>query len=54
MPFCCVEKAPGSLSGRRGDRGIRGKTLFRKKGKDLIVCADKSCGYKRETPENEK
>ena len=31
-----------------------GKTLFRKKGKDLIVCADKSCGYKRETPENEK
>ena len=25
-----------------------GKMLFRKKGKDLLICADKSCGYKRE------
>lgn len=25
-----------------------GKMLFRKKGKNLLVCADKSCGYKRE------
>ena len=24
-----------------------GKMLFRKKGKDLLVCADKDCGYKR-------
>ena len=26
-----------------------GKMLFRKKGKNLLVCADKECGYKRET-----
>ncbi len=26
-----------------------GKMLFRKKGKDLLVCEDKKCGYKRET-----
>ena len=25
-----------------------GKVLFRKKGKNLLVCADKECGYKRE------
>ena len=25
-----------------------GKMLFRKKGKNLIICADKECGYKRE------
>ena len=25
-----------------------GKMLFRKKGKDLLICADKACGYKRE------
>lgn len=25
-----------------------GKMLFRKKGKNLLVCAEKSCGYKRE------
>ena len=25
-----------------------GKMLFRKKGKDLLVCADKECSYKRE------
>lgn len=25
-----------------------GKTLFRKKGKNLLICADKACGYKRE------
>ena len=24
-----------------------GKMLFRKKGKDLLVCQDKDCGYKR-------
>ena len=28
-----------------------GKTLFRKKGKALLVCHDKSCGYRRETEE---
>ncbi len=28
-----------------------GKILFRKKGKNLIVCADKTCGYKREDKE---
>ncbi len=28
-----------------------GKPLFRKKGKNLIVCNDKSCGYKREDNE---
>ena len=26
-----------------------GKILYRKKGKNLLVCADKDCGYKRET-----
>lgn len=25
-----------------------GKMLFRKKGKNLLICAEKSCGYKRE------
>ena len=25
-----------------------GKMLFRKKGKNLLICADKECGYKRE------
>lgn len=25
-----------------------GKMLFRKKGKNLLICADKDCGYKRE------
>ncbi len=28
-----------------------GKTLFRKKGKALIVCHDKTCGYRREAEE---
>ncbi len=28
-----------------------GKILFRKKGKNLIICADKGCGYKREITE---
>jgi uncharacterized Zn finger protein (UPF0148 family) len=28
-----------------------GKNLFRKKGKALLVCRDKSCGYRRETEE---
>ena len=28
-----------------------GKMLFRKKGKALLVCHDKACGYKRETEE---
>ena len=28
-----------------------GKTLYKKKSKNLIVCADKSCGYKRESEE---
>ncbi|MBO7342186.1 MAG: type I DNA topoisomerase [Clostridia bacterium] len=28
-----------------------GKTLFRKKGKALLVCHDKACGYRRETEE---
>ena len=27
---------------------VCGKMLFRKKGKNLLVCAEKSCGYKRE------
>ncbi|MBO5274139.1 MAG: type I DNA topoisomerase [Clostridia bacterium] len=31
-----------------------GKMLFKKKGKNLIVCADKECGYKREIEENEE
>lgn len=32
-----------------------GKMLFRKKGKNLLICHDKTCGYKREyTPEEEK
>ncbi|MBR6513871.1 MAG: type I DNA topoisomerase [Clostridia bacterium] len=31
-----------------------GKPLFRKKGKNLIVCNDKSCGYKREDNSNEE
>ncbi|MBQ7500333.1 MAG: type I DNA topoisomerase [Clostridia bacterium] len=32
-----------------------GKILFRKKGKNLVVCADKECGYKREeAPEEEE
>ncbi len=36
-----------------------GKTLFRKKGKPMLVCHDKSCGYRREvealpTEENEE
>jgi len=30
-----------------------GKMLFRKKGKNLLVCNDKSCGYKREDKEQE-
>lgn len=30
-----------------------GKMLYRKKNKPLIVCADKSCGYKRELSEEE-
>jgi DNA topoisomerase-1 len=25
-----------------------GKTLFRKKGKNVLVCADKSCGFKKD------
>ena len=25
-----------------------GKTLFRKKGKNLLVCADKECGFKKD------
>jgi DNA topoisomerase-1 len=28
-----------------------GKTLFRKKGKAMLVCHDKDCGYKRESEE---
>ncbi len=28
-----------------------GKTLFRKKGKAMLVCHDKNCGYRRETEE---
>ena len=28
-----------------------GKMLFRKKGKALLVCHDKACGYRRETEE---
>ena len=31
-----------------------GKMLFRKKGKNLIVCADKECGYKREISESDE
>ncbi len=31
-----------------------GKMLFRKKGKNLIICADKACGYKREITENDE
>ena len=30
-----------------------GQLLFRKKGKNLLVCHDKSCGYSREIGENE-
>ena len=30
-----------------------GKTLFRKKGKKLAVCHDKSCGYERELTDAE-
>lgn len=30
-----------------------GKLLYHKKGKNLIICHDKDCGYKREVPENE-
>ena len=29
-----------------------GKTLFKKKTKGTIICADKACGYKREETEN--
>ena len=29
-----------------------GKLLFRKKGKNLLVCHDKACGYSREIPES--
>lgn len=29
-----------------------GKLLFRKKGKNLLVCHDKACGYSREIPED--
>ena len=29
-----------------------GKLLFRKKGKSLLVCHDKACGYSREIPED--
>ena len=28
-----------------------GKLLFRKKGKALLVCHDKDCGFKRESEE---
>ena len=28
-----------------------GKMLFRKKGKNLLVCHDAACGYSRELPE---
>ena len=27
-----------------------GKNLYRKKGKDLLVCLDKECGYKVDAP----
>ena len=30
-----------------------GKTLFRKKGKTLILCHDKACGYEREAKASE-
>jgi len=30
-----------------------GKMLFRKKGKPMLICHDKECGYKREIEENE-
>lgn len=31
-----------------------GKMLFKKKGKNLVICADKECGYKREMEESEE
>ena len=32
-----------------------GKMLFKKKGKELLVCHDTACGYKKElTPEDKK
>ena len=30
-----------------------GGLLFRKKGKNLLVCHNKDCGYSREIPEGE-
>ena len=29
-----------------------GKMLFKKKGKQLLICHDKDCGYKREAEDN--